>query len=74
MQIQYRVEITGNVSAWLSYAGGALIKVAESAGPTVHHAIQELPSYHHLRYMQSLYFLNGIYYQVHWLQSWKLFE
>ena len=25
----------GNVSNWLSYAGGALIKVADSAGSTV---------------------------------------
>ena len=25
----------GNVSDWLSYAGGALIKVADSAGSTV---------------------------------------
>ena len=27
----------GNVSDWLSYAGGALIKVADSAGSTVLH-------------------------------------
>ena len=26
----------GNVSDWLSYAGGALIKVADSAGSTVY--------------------------------------
>ena len=29
------VKMTGNVSDWLSYAGGALIKVADSAGSTV---------------------------------------
>ena len=27
--------MTGNVSDWLSYAGGTLIKVADSAGSTV---------------------------------------
>ena len=26
------MKMTGNVSDWLSYAGGALIKVADSAG------------------------------------------
>ena len=31
MQRQYIVKIIGNVSDWLSYAGGALIKVADSA-------------------------------------------
>ena len=35
MQRQYIVKIIGNVSDWLSYAGGALIKVADSAGSTV---------------------------------------
>ena len=35
MQRQYIVKIFGNVSDWLSYAGGALIKVADSAGSTV---------------------------------------
>ena len=30
------MKIIGNVSDWLSYAGGALIKVADSAGSTVH--------------------------------------
>ena len=35
MQRQYIVKITGNVSDWRSYAGGALIKVADSAGSTV---------------------------------------
>ena len=29
------MKIIGNVSDWLSYAGGALIKVADSAGSTV---------------------------------------
>ena len=29
------MEMIGNVSDWLSYAGGALIKVADSAGSTV---------------------------------------
>ena len=29
------MKMTGNVSDWLSYAGGALIKVADSAGSTV---------------------------------------
>ena len=36
MQRQYIVKIIGNVSDWLSYAGGALIKVANSAGSTVY--------------------------------------
>ena len=35
MQKQYIVKIIGNVSEWLSYAVGALIKVADSAGSTV---------------------------------------
>ena len=35
MQRQYIVKIFGNVSVWLSNAGGALIKVADSAGSTV---------------------------------------
>ena len=37
MQRQYTciVKMKGNVSDWLSYAGGALIKVADSAGSTV---------------------------------------
>ena len=35
MKRQYIVKIIGNVSDWLSYAG-ALIKVADSAGSTVH--------------------------------------
>ena len=35
------MKMIGNVSDWLSYAGGALIKVADSAGSTVHyHNIQ----------------------------------
>ena len=29
------MKMIGNVSDWLSYAGGALIKVADSAGSTV---------------------------------------
>ena len=57
MQRQYRVKMTGNVSDWLSYADGALIKMADSAGSTVQHEIQELPSYHHLRYSRSLFLL-----------------
>ena len=32
MQGQYIVKIIGNVSDWLSYPGGALLKVADSAG------------------------------------------
>ena len=35
MQRHYIVKIIGNVSDWLSCAGGALIKVADSAGSTV---------------------------------------
>ena len=35
MQRLYIVKFIGNVSDWLSYAGGALIKVADSAGSTV---------------------------------------
>ena len=35
MQRQYIVKLIGNVSDWLSCAGGALIKVADSAGSTV---------------------------------------
>ena len=34
-QRQYIVKFIGNVSDWLSYAGRALIKVADSAGSTV---------------------------------------
>ena len=32
---QYILKMVGNVSDWLFYAGGALIKVADSAGLTV---------------------------------------
>ena len=35
MQRQYKVKIIGNVSDWLSYTVGALLKVADSAGSTV---------------------------------------
>ena len=35
MQRQYLVKMIGNDSDWLSYAGGALTKVADSAGSTV---------------------------------------
>ena len=35
MQRQYIVNMLGNVQDCLSYAGGALIKVADSAGSTV---------------------------------------
>ena len=35
MQRKNIVKMIGNVSDWLSYAGGALIKVADSAGSTV---------------------------------------
>ena len=35
MQRQYIVKTIGKVSDRLSYAGGALIKVADSAGSTV---------------------------------------
>ena len=35
MQRQNIVKIIGNVSDWLSYAGGALIKVSDSAGSPV---------------------------------------
>ena len=35
MQRQYIVKMIGNVSDWLSYAGGAHIKVADSAGSTL---------------------------------------
>ena len=34
------VKIIGNVSDWLSNAGGALIKVADSAGSTVQRFLQ----------------------------------
>ena len=40
MQRQYIVKITWNVSDWLSYSGGALIKVPNSAGSTVHYKRQ----------------------------------
>ena len=36
MQRQYIVKMIGNVLDWLSYAGGALIKVADPAGSTVY--------------------------------------
>ena len=32
MKRQYIVKMIGDVSDWLFYAGGALIKVADSAG------------------------------------------
>ena len=35
IQRHYIVKMIGNVSDWLSYAGGALILVADSAGSTV---------------------------------------
>ena len=35
MQRQYIVKTFGNVSDWLFYAAGALIKVADPAGSTV---------------------------------------
>ena len=35
MQRQYIVIMTGNVSDWLFFAGGALVKLADSAGSTV---------------------------------------
>ena len=35
MQRHYKVIMIGNVSDWLSYASGVLIKVADSAGSTV---------------------------------------
>ena len=35
VQRQYIVKMNGNVSDWLSYAGGSLIKVVDSAGSTV---------------------------------------
>ena len=35
MQRHYIVKMIGNVSDWLSYAGGALTKVADSTGSTV---------------------------------------
>ena len=31
------MKMIGDVPGWLSYAGGALIKVADSAGSTVYH-------------------------------------
>ena len=34
------MKMIGNVSDWLSYAGGALIKVADSAGSTVFNKIK----------------------------------
>ena len=36
MQGQYIVVMIGGVSDWLSYAGGILIKVADSEGSTVY--------------------------------------
>ena len=35
MRRQYIVKMIGNDSDWLSYTGGALIKVADSEGSTV---------------------------------------
>ena len=35
------MKMIGNVSDWLSYAGGALIKVADSAGSTVFKSIRK---------------------------------
>ena len=39
------MKMIGNVSDWLSYAGGALIKVADSAGSTVGLYIQKYQRY-----------------------------
>ena len=44
------MKMIGNVSDWLSYAGGALMKVADSAGSTVDlilrkHIIRGVSSY-----------------------------
>ena len=36
------MKIIGNVSDWLSYAGGALIKVADPAGSTVPYTPYEI--------------------------------
>ena len=35
------MKMIGNVSDWLSYAGGALIKVADSAGSTVYRLLSQ---------------------------------
>ena len=39
MHRQYIVKMFGDVSDWLSYAGGALIKMADLAGSTEFHQI-----------------------------------
>ena len=43
MQGQFIVKMTRNVSDWLSYAGGALIKVAVSAVSTVYRMLLDIP-------------------------------
>ena len=46
MQRYNIVKMIGNVSDWLSYADGALIKVADSAGSTVEHILVKIYSIH----------------------------
>ena len=46
MQRHYIVKKIGNVSDWLYYAGGALIKVADIAGSTVVSWVIPLGMYH----------------------------
>ena len=52
------MKMIGNVSDWLSYAGGALIKVADSAGSTV---------------LLNPYMMNGIAHHYHSSQSTFMF-
>ena len=46
------MKMIGNVSDWLSYAGGALIKVADSAGSTV-------PIITRLKYLIIVFIIKG---------------
>ena len=47
------MKMIGNVSDWLSYAGGALIKVADSAGSTVSEDRQSDIHVHVIRFLIS---------------------
>ena len=44
------MKMIGNVSDWLSYAGGALIKVADSAGSTVYRRWTLVPTSYRCSY------------------------
>ena len=52
------MKVIGNVSDWLSYAGGALIKVADSAGSTVY-AYITLPFFAYITQILGIFVLQS---------------